>query len=112
MLELWKVRVDGGNGKEKYGEGYSDIWAINRLHFKASSPQFCDHVSYRCIPYSLPSTHASVSELCVLHKRDICTKKHVIPSSFEADRECDMKIHVELRRAMLLLTSRTKHTIL
>ena len=50
MLELWKVRVDGGDGKERYGEGYSDIWAINRLHFKASSPQFCDHVSLMVMP--------------------------------------------------------------
>ncbi|CAB1096465.1 TYR [Ectocarpus sp. CCAP 1310/34] len=43
MLELWNVRVQDGDGREKYGENYSDIWAINRLHFKAASPQFCDH---------------------------------------------------------------------
>lgn len=45
MFELWRVRVQDGDGREIYGDRYSDIWAINRLHFKASSPQFCDHVS-------------------------------------------------------------------
>ncbi|CAM9718956.1 unnamed protein product, partial [Hapterophycus canaliculatus] len=43
MFELWRVRVQGGDGRQIYGEGYSDIWAINRLHFKAASPQYCDH---------------------------------------------------------------------
>lgn len=45
MFELWRVRVQGGNGRDIYGAGYSDIWAINRLHYKAASPQYCDHVS-------------------------------------------------------------------
>lgn len=45
MLKLWTDRVQGGDGKELYGEDYADIWAINRLHFKAASPLFCDHVS-------------------------------------------------------------------
>ncbi|CAM9212040.1 unnamed protein product [Hapterophycus canaliculatus] len=43
MYTLWTVRVDGGNGKELYGETYADIFAINRLHFKAASPLECDH---------------------------------------------------------------------
>lgn len=37
--------MDSGNGKELYGDDYADIWAINRLHFKAASPLVCDHVS-------------------------------------------------------------------
>lgn len=45
MQKLWTDKVQGGYGKEKYGEDYSDIWAINRLHYKAASPQNCDHVS-------------------------------------------------------------------
>lgn len=45
MYTLWTVRVDGGNGKELYGDDYADIYAINRLHYKAASPQDCDHVS-------------------------------------------------------------------
>ncbi|CAM9494069.1 unnamed protein product [Ectocarpus sp. 6 AP-2014] len=43
MYTLWTVRVDGGNGKELYGDDYADIYAINRLHYKASSPLDCDH---------------------------------------------------------------------
>lgn len=45
MHKLWSVKVDGGNGKEIYGEDYADIWAINRLHFKAGNNKTCDHVS-------------------------------------------------------------------
>lgn len=46
MLVLWKVKAEGdGNGKELYGENYADIYAINRLHYKAASPLKCDHVS-------------------------------------------------------------------
>lgn len=48
MFEMWAVSVDDGNGKEKYGADYSDIWAINRLHFKAASPLECDHVRCTC----------------------------------------------------------------
>ncbi|CBN79225.1 TYRosinase family member (tyr-4) [Ectocarpus siliculosus] len=43
MFALWEVRVDGGNGKELYGEDYADIYAINRLHYKAASQSSCDH---------------------------------------------------------------------
>eukprot|EP00752_Nemacystus_decipiens_P002258 g2139.t1 len=43
MHKLWTVKVDGGNGKELYGEDYADIWAINRLHFKAGNNKTCDH---------------------------------------------------------------------
>lgn len=39
--------MNGGNGKEKYGEDYADIYAINRLHFKAAMNNDCDHVSRR-----------------------------------------------------------------
>lgn len=49
MYTLWTVRVDGGNGKELYGDAYADIFAINRLHYKAWSPVECDHVSRSCI---------------------------------------------------------------
>ena len=44
MAELWRVRVKGGTGKEIYGDDYTDIWAINRLHFAAASEYSCDHV--------------------------------------------------------------------
>lgn len=44
MYTLWAVRVNGGNGKEKYGDDYTDIYAINRLHFKAAMNNDCDHV--------------------------------------------------------------------
>ncbi|CAM9834525.1 unnamed protein product [Ascophyllum nodosum] len=43
MAELWRVRVKGGTGKEIYGDDYTDIWAINRLHFAAASEYSCDH---------------------------------------------------------------------
>ncbi|CAM9726487.1 unnamed protein product [Scytosiphon promiscuus] len=43
MHTLWTVRVEGGNGRELYGDAYSDIYAINRLHFKAATPIDCDH---------------------------------------------------------------------
>lgn len=46
MVTLWKVQVKDGEGKELYGEGYQDIWAINRLHFKAGGASTCDHVSW------------------------------------------------------------------
>lgn len=45
MAVLWDVRVQGGEGKELYGAEYSDIWAINRMHFMAASGYDCDHVS-------------------------------------------------------------------
>lgn len=44
MFQLWAVTVDGGNGKGLYGPDYADIWAINRLHYKAASSEECDHV--------------------------------------------------------------------
>ena len=44
MYQLWAVRVDGGNGKELYGEDYADIYAIGRLHFKTATNDSCDHV--------------------------------------------------------------------
>lgn len=46
MHQLWVAKVDGGNGKELYGEDYADIWALNRLHFKAAMNRTCDHVSF------------------------------------------------------------------
>lgn len=45
MYALWEVPVNGGNGKERYGDDYADIYAINRLHFKAAMNDDCDHVS-------------------------------------------------------------------
>lgn len=45
MHKLWTDKVQGGNGKELYGDDYADVWAINRLHYKAASPEPCDHVS-------------------------------------------------------------------
>ena len=47
MYQLWAVRVGDGNGKELYGEDYPDIYAINRLHFKAATNGTCDHVRSR-----------------------------------------------------------------
>ncbi|CAM9780271.1 unnamed protein product [Ectocarpus sp. 12 AP-2014] len=43
MLTLWDVRVDGGNGKELYGDGYTFFYATNRLHHKAATHGTCDH---------------------------------------------------------------------
>ncbi|CAM9241469.1 unnamed protein product [Ectocarpus sp. 12 AP-2014] len=43
MHQLWVVRVNGGNGLELYGDGYSDILSIDRLHFKAAQNTTCDH---------------------------------------------------------------------
>lgn len=45
MYQLWEAKIDGGNGKELYGEDFADIWAINRIHFKAGMNKDCDHVS-------------------------------------------------------------------
>ncbi len=45
MHQLWEAKIDGGNGKELYGDDYADIWAINRIHFKAGMNKDCDHVS-------------------------------------------------------------------
>lgn len=45
MHQLWVVKVDGGKGKETYGDDYADIWALNRLHYKAATHGTCDHVS-------------------------------------------------------------------
>ena len=45
MYALWAEPVNGGRGKEKYGDEFADIYAINRLHFKAAMNNDCDHVS-------------------------------------------------------------------
>lgn len=37
--------MNGGNGKERFGDDYADIYAINHLHFKAAMKYDCDHVS-------------------------------------------------------------------
>ena len=37
--------MNGGNGKERFGDDYADIYAINRLHFKAAMKYDCDRVS-------------------------------------------------------------------
>ena len=58
MHKLWAVRVQDGNGREIYGAGYSDIWAINRLHYKAASPVVCDHVR----PHPPTSNHFTTCE--------------------------------------------------
>lgn len=42
MHTLWAVHVMGGNGKELFGDNYADIWAMDRLHFSASSTGRCD----------------------------------------------------------------------
>ncbi|CAN0234756.1 unnamed protein product [Pylaiella littoralis] len=43
MFTLWEVKVDGGNGKERYGDNYADIYAMNRLHIMAAMNKTCDH---------------------------------------------------------------------
>lgn len=49
MHTLWTVTVDDGNGREIYGEGYADIWAISRLHLKGGvGTTGCDRVSRFC----------------------------------------------------------------
>ena len=45
MFTLWEVPVNGGNGKERFGDDYADIYAIQRIHFKAAMNKSCDHVS-------------------------------------------------------------------
>lgn len=47
MFQLWAVRVDDGDGKERYGEDYADVYAINRIHYVATTNDSCDHVSVR-----------------------------------------------------------------
>lgn len=44
MFQLWAIRVDGGDGKEIYGEDYADVYAMNRLHHKASANGTCNYV--------------------------------------------------------------------
>ena len=44
LFALWDVKA-GEGGKELYGDDYADIWAIQRLHFKAAMNNDCDHVS-------------------------------------------------------------------
>lgn len=63
MLVLWTVRVDGGDGKEIYGKDYSDIYAINRLHYKGASAYTCDHVSlFRGVLNVVPCGNRTVLE--------------------------------------------------
>lgn len=49
MFQLWAVRVDGGHGKEIYGEDYADVYAMTRIHFLATTNDTCDHVSFRLL---------------------------------------------------------------
>ncbi len=51
MFTIWNVKVDGGNGKELYGDDYADIYAIQRLHFKGAMNSDCDHVSQPTIDH-------------------------------------------------------------
>lgn len=45
MFRLWEVRLDdGGYAREVYGEDYVDVYALNRLHFKAASNITCNNV--------------------------------------------------------------------
>lgn len=74
MFTLWDVRVDGGKGKELYGEDYADIYAINRLHYKAASPQDCDHVS-NIFPGSARASYLLAR--CPLSSRSTCTQGSV-----------------------------------
>ncbi|CAM9863802.1 unnamed protein product [Pylaiella littoralis] len=43
MYTLWEVKVDGGDGKELYGDNYADIYAMSRLHIMAAMNKSCDH---------------------------------------------------------------------
>ena len=47
MFQLWAVRVDGGDGKELYGEDYADVYAMTQLHYKSTASNTCDHVRSR-----------------------------------------------------------------
>lgn len=49
MLTLWKVRGQGGEGRNLYGPDYTDVWAMSSFHFAASSDPECDHVSLYCL---------------------------------------------------------------
>ena len=68
MFKLWAVRVLDGNGREIYGDQYSDIWAINRLHYKGASPQVCDHVSRRCCEGRLPRYQSMLEGRCCVYE--------------------------------------------
>lgn len=79
MFELWSVRVDGGDGKEIYGEDYIDIWAMNRLHFKAATKGTCDHVS-KVVVVNLrfgKNKHSTVQPSTGLFDRWICNAPHL-----------------------------------
>ena len=78
MYQLWAVRVDGGNGKELYGEDYADIYAMTRLHFKAATNGTCDHVRRRlersrCIHLEYNQSVALIHENVVFGPNDSAT---------------------------------------
>lgn len=45
MATMWEVRSSGDRGRERFGEGYTDVWGIGSLHFTAAGQAECDHVS-------------------------------------------------------------------
>lgn len=45
MHTLWAVKYDEG-GTEMYGDDYTDIWVMNRVHHLAASGGSCDHVRF------------------------------------------------------------------
>lgn len=52
MFTLYDVRADVGRGREMFGEDYTDVWAINDLHFAAGSTLEGDYVSSENPSYS------------------------------------------------------------
>lgn len=77
MHKLWTAKVDGGNGKEIYGDDYADIWAINRLHFKAGNNKTCDHVSW-CFQFLIVSLLANKSD-CLSASSSNCRRSVATP---------------------------------
>ena len=66
MFQLWAVRVDGGEGKEIYGEDYADVYAMNRLHHKASASRACNYVrNTAALARFFGARHISIGAKCV-----------------------------------------------
>lgn len=64
MFQLWAVRVDGGNGRERYGDDYADVYAISRIHYMATTNDTCDHVrlaSFSLATLSIRTTNVGPS---------------------------------------------------
>lgn len=83
MYTLWAVKAAEG-GKDMYGDDYADVWAINRLHFKAATPPHCDHVSLICTVVVSPFEGGWMSCIRALSCRG-CTVKACTATSVQGE---------------------------